>query len=592
MLCLLGIASPGFAAFFQQTEEDTGQESVEQSSPIAVKIQGAKGDLKTNLEAFMPTLRTLKCDSATERVDFFREAAEEKLQQGAQAMGYYSAQINMTPKQENGCWVLHVAVQAGKPVRIAELDIQIVGEGVDEDGFKKLESELPYDIGEVFVHQPYEDYKSKLTSRANNLGFFDAKYVKRRVEVDPVIRQAKVKLHFDTGPRYKIGAVRVDQDKEILADKYLKRHLRLKANEGYYDTAELLKQQRILEGSEYYREVQVLGRYQEADKENHTIPVDIIARNRKRYSYTGKIGYGTDTGLRSELSMDIHWVNNKGHKLKTLGVLSKQDQRLGGAYKVPLWEPEHEHAVASVEWYHSDNGDIKGRGLGLGLDYNRRTESEWDQTLFIEYVDETTQADGEEAIDSQLTLVGARVKRTKRDDLLFPTKGWQVDAEVKGAHESLLSDQDLLQAKVRGKYLHTLDNKNKLIMQGQVGTTITGDLNEMPKSLRFFAGGQNSVRGYAFESLGETDADGDVIGAKHLLTASVEYEHIVKDNWSAAAFVDTGNAFNEWDDIGAEVGAGVGVRYKSPLGPVRADLASPLDNPSDVHFYFSLGPDL
>ena len=156
----------------------------------------------------------------------------------------------------------------------------------------------------------------------------------------------------------------------------------------------------------------------------------------------------------------------------------------------------------------------------------------------------------------------------------------------------MLSDQSLLQAKLQGKRLQTLSNNGKVIVQANLGTTLTDDLNEVPKSLRFFAGGANSVRGYGFESLGEKNADGEVIGGKHLLTSSVEYEHPLVDKWSAAAFVDAGNAFDDTSKLTMKVGAGFGVRWKSPLGPVRADLAVPKDDTSDVHFYFSLGPDL
>ncbi|MGB3919221.1 MAG: autotransporter assembly complex family protein [Thiothrix litoralis] len=583
-LCLLGVSSPGFAAFFQQTEEDT---AAKVESPVKVNIQGADTALADNLRAFMPSLRNLKCDSSSDRVGDFIESAEEKLHEGAEAMGYYSARFNVTSVQKGNCLALHVAVQPGEPVRVTQVEVQVTGAGKDLPEFRAITAVAPYQKGDVLVHQKYEDFKANLNRTANNLGFFDAEYVVREIRVDPDTRQAQVRLHFDTGKRYQVGKVKVEQD--VLAEKYLNRYLRVCEGDTY-NAENLLKQQRILEGSGYYSDVQVSGAYHEA--ENGAVPVSITAQRRKRYTYTGQTGYGTDTGFRVEAGMEAHWVNDKGHKLSTKGVLAQNEQSVEGTYKVPLWHPEHEYTSLSGGWQHTDSDDIESTALKLGVDYNRRSADDWQQTVFINYLDETTKVVSEDETRSQLALVGGRLKKTKTDDLLFPTQGWQLAAEVQGAVKGVLSDQSLLQGKVNAKYLHTLERGDKLILQGSAGTTVTSDLDEMPKSLRFFAGGQSSVRGYDFESLGETNTAGDVIGGKHLLTSSVEYEHPVQDKWSAAAFVDAGNAFDDAADLSMKVGAGFGARYKSPLGPIRADIASPTDDPGDVHFYFSLGPDL
>ncbi|MBU0653528.1 MAG: autotransporter assembly complex protein TamA [Gammaproteobacteria bacterium] len=583
-LCLLSMATPGTAAFFQQTEdgaEDKGE------SPVKVNVQGASEMLAENLKAFMPSLRYLRCDSPADRVDSFIESAEEKMLEGAEAMGYYDARFNITPARQANCLALNVAVQPGEPVKVSQVDVQVTGAGKGLPAFREIVATPPYKPGDVLVHQQYEDFKTSLSRTANSLGFFDAEYLTREILVNPDTRQAQVSLHFDTGQRYQIGKVTVKQD--VLDQKYLNRYVRVDEG-GAYDVADVLKQQRILEGSGYYSDVQVSSDYQRA--QDGKVPVEIEAVRRKRYSYTGKLGYGSDTGVRAETGMDIHWVNNKGHKFSTKGVAGSKEQSVEATYKVPLWEPEHEYASASAGWQKSDNNDIKSEGLKLGIDYNRRNDNDWQQTVFINFLDETTQVNGAPATNAQLTLLGVRVKKTKSDDPLFPAKGWLLAAEVQGSHDKVFSDQSLLQGRVQGKYLQTINSGGKLILQAAAGTTAISDLADMPKSLRFFAGGQNSVRGYNFESLGETDANGDVIGGKHLLTGSVEYEHPLGGKWSSAAFVDAGNAFDNPSSIDLKVGTGVGVRWRSPLGPVRADIAVPTDNTRDPHFYFSLGPDL
>jgi translocation and assembly module TamA len=583
-LCLLSVSPQGMAAFFQQTEEEVAAKA---ESPVQVTIQGAETALADNLRAFMPSLRNLKCDSAPDRVTRFIESATEKLQEGAEAMGYYAARFNVTAVRQGSCLALHVAVQPGEPVRVTEIEVQISGAGKDLPAFREISAVPPYQRGDVLVHQKYEDFKANLNRTANNLGFFDAQYLVHELRVDPDTRQAQVRLHFETGKRYQVGKVKVEQD--VLADKYLNRYVRVREGDTY-NAETLLKQQRILEGSGYYSDVQVSGAYQQA--ENGKVPVGITAQRRKRYTYTGQVGYGTDTGFRVETGMEAHWVNNKGHKLNAKAVLAQNEQSVEGTYKVPLWQPEHEYASVSGGWQHSSNNDIESQGIKVGVDYNRRTDSDWQQTVFVNYLDETTRVTNGGETRSQLTLGGVRAKKTKTDDLLFPKHGWQLAAEAQGAVQDVLSDQSVLQGKVNGKYLHTLDSGAKVITQATAGTTLTNALDEMPKSLRFFAGGQGSVRGYDFESLGESNAAGAVVGGKHLLTTSVEYEQPLQDAWSGAAFVDAGNAFDNTAHLTMNVGAGFGVRYKSPLGPIRADIASPKDDVGDVHFYFSLGPDL
>src|SRR5690606_9543527 len=116
-------------------------------------------------------------------------------------------------------------------------------------------------------------------------------------------------------------------------------------------------------------------------------------------------------------------------------------------------------------------------------------------------------------------------------------------------------------------------------------TTRIDEFSELPASLRFFAGGDQSVRGYRYNSLGPTDASGEVIGGRKLLVGSLEYEHRIRGGWSAAVFYDAGNALEDYGDSLAR-GAGFGVRWLSPIGQVRIDLASALSedgNPWRLH---------
>lgn len=564
--------------------EDTAAQRLAQVSPIKVNVQGASHDLSENLLLYLPSMRGMNCRSDQDRLNRFIEASQPQLTKAAESMGYYDARFNMTSARQGNCWVFNIKAQPGGQVKVIGQSIAIQGEGAKLDSFKKIKEKPPYFIGDPLIHQPYEDFKSSLGRQSNKLGFFDAKYNARRLEVDPDKLEANVVVDYNTGNRYRVSSVDIKQD--VLAGKYLQRYMNVQAGD-YYDSDELLKQQRALEASGYYKDVQLRTKRSEAT--NQQVPVEIITEKRKRYTYTGKLGYGTDTGARIEAKMDAHWVNPKGHKLTVEAGHSNPESKAGFQYKVPLWEPEHEYAALSAGWERSKSDDIESRALKSEFSYNRRNDDQWQQTAYIKYLKERTETSALQD-ESQLTLLGARLKKTYSDDLLFPTEGWQVTAQLQGAHDKVLSDQTLGQGEIQAKYLKRVDHGGKVIMRGKVGTTWTDELTDTPKSLRYFAGGQNSVRGYDFESLGTADDNGDVIGGKHVVTTSLEYEHPVNSKWGVAGFVDAGNAFEDWNDYSMEIGAGLGVRYKSPVGPIRVDVATPTDE-TDLHVYFGLGPE-
>jgi len=149
-----------------------------------------------------------------------------------------------------------------------------------------------------------------------------------------------------------------------------------------------------------------------------------------------------------------------------------------------------------------------------------------------------------------------------------------------------------VQATALGKWIWSLPRGQRILIRTQLGATAEREFEELPASVRFFAGGDNSVRGYSFEELGPVDADGNVIGGSSLATGSFEFEQPLRARWSMAFFVDSGNAF-ERSEMDAKTSVGLGGRWQSPLGPIRIDLALPLeDDHDDWRVHITLGPDL
>src|SRR6185295_9654703 len=193
---------------------------------------------------------------------------------------------------------------------------------------------------------------------------------------------------------------------------------------------------------------------------------------------------------------------------------------------------------------------------------------------------------------SNLLVPGASLERVQADDRIFTTNGYRVRLAVQGAEASVLSDASFLQGDLEGKIIRTLGTRNRVIGRGEVGYTATQDFRELPPTFRFFTGGDRSVRGFAYQSLGRKDEAGNVIGGESLMTASLEYELWFLEKWGAAVFYDTGSASQSFGGILAR-GTGVGVRWRSPIGPIRADVAWAISEEGrPLRFHLTIGPDL
>ena len=199
---------------------------------------------------------------------------------------------------------------------------------------------------------------------------------------------------------------------------------------------------------------------------------------------------------------------------------------------------------------------------------------------------------GEDSGIVDLLIPGVSWSRTWGQEFINALNGIRLDIGVRGASEAIASDTDFVQTRGNVKFIVSFSQRNRLLVRATAGATDTPDFSLIPSSIRFFAGGSHSVRGYAYESLGPEDENGDVVGGRYLFTNSIEFEHYFDDHWGGAVFLDTGNAFNNLGDP-LEQGAGFGVRWKSPIGPVRIDLANAIStSDKDWRLHVTIGPDL
>ena len=552
---------------------------------IRITVSGASGEVEENMLALKPSF-VPACTATREEVEKFQAAAAPDVASALRALGYYSATVSSDLRRIENCWELALRVTEGKPVLIRNQAISVNGTGSEEPGFRKRVATLPYSAGERFRHDKYDAFKNDLESHARSLGFLDAFFSSHEILVDPVKGVADIRLVLETGSRYRFGKVTVEQS--ILSPGYMKKYVQVREGD-FFSTDALIEQQQLLQSSGYFGNVRVIAKYKLA--KDLQVPVEITAESAKRSLYRGRIGYGTDTGFRMGADYELRWLDSKGSRLTTTLNYSETEILGNISYIVPTEKRLDEYMRYYFNVSREYGDDIDSQSFELGAEYHRLHSSGWDQIASLRYLNDKTQATGEPELETQFLIAGIRVQKSVADNPVFTRKGWFLRAGLEGAYEGFISSSDFLQATIYAKVIQPAGEKGRLIARSEIGSTLIDDVTLLPKSLRFFAGGDNSVRGYGYEELGPKNDAGAVIGGRHLFTASLEYEYLFKDPWGAALFVDTGNAFNDWDKMDLQTGVGFGARWRSPIGPVRVDVAWPTDDFSDPHLHLSIGPD-
>lgn len=564
----------------------TSAAAAEGGSLAKLAITGVSGELKTALEKHLPVNQPECSASKAEISDYFL-SLKNSLRKGGRALGYYDAVFTSGGKQVNNCWEMTLNIKPGEPVRVVSQFIEVKGAGSNEPLFRKAMQAPPYKQGDALNHQLYDDFKTQLTETAETLGYLDAVYEQKAVTVDPLSYQARVNLVLNTGARYTFGDITVEQD--VLSDDLITRFIKIKPGTPF-STEGVIQQQQAFQRSGYYSLVNVDVDIKNA--KNQQVPVTIKLTRAKRDKYRYKVGYGTDTGPRVKAELERRWTGPKGRRMEASAQWAQTLSQIKFELIEPRENPDYDKLSYLIDWTYDTANDVESQSFEFGADYKRKLDSGWEQGLFINTLIDRTEADGSTTDDSILTLIGARLSKTHtNNDESSATSGWNIRVQAQGAVDKLLSDQSIAQIEVDTKYIFPV-GKGRLVNRLDIGMTSSGDLEDLPKKLRFFAGGGSSVRGYDFEAIGETNSSGSVIGGKNLFAASIEYEHPIKDEWSVAAFLDAGDAFNDWDGMDLQYGIGFGARYRSPIGPVRVDVGFPEGKFGEATFHLSVGPDL
>ena len=552
---------------------------------LKVEVEGVRRELERNIRSVLSLEKLEQKELSEERIRRLHADAPEEIEEALQPYGYYRPVVRSELRQEGDQWIARYTVDAGAPIKVASVDLRIAGAGGDDARFRQIAADFPVKQGAVLFHPDYEQGKQALINLAAEEGYLDAAFQANEVRVDLERYRADVILHYDTGPRYRFGEVRFNQD--VLDPDLLTGYVNFKRGDPL-DVNKVLELQNAISDSPYWSRVEVVTRQEQA--QGLEVPIDVDLVPSKTMRFTGGLGYGTDSGPRGTAAWELRRINRRGHRGEAELRGSQIEQRLQLSYLIPGPYPRTDVLSFNAAYQRQDTDTSLSE---TGLIGAQRTQSRggWREALSLTYQREDFEVGLDNGISS-LLVPGASWERVKADDRIDTTNGYRLRLAFQGAEGSVLSDSSFVQGDVQAKAIRTLGESNRIIGRAEVGYTATDEFRELPPRFRFFAGGDQSVRGFAYQALGPEDEAGNVIGGESLMVASLEYERRFLEKWGAAVFYDTGSASKSFGGVLAR-GAGVGVRWRSPIGPIRADVAWGLSEEGrPLRFHLNIGPDL
>jgi len=562
---------------------------------VEVNVEGLPEEQRDAVRATLSLNDYAKRDISPAELRSAFKKADEQIKQALEAFGYYDPTVDkqLTGDAEHG-WKAKFVVTPGAPTLVKTERVEVAGDGKDQRRVRNaLEGFVPK-IGARFDHASYEASKAVIDSSLRGAGYLDAKITRRRVTVRPEDESADVNLGWESGPRYKFGDVRFAGDAPF-PDGFLREFVPWKEG-AYFNSEQVLNLQQRLVDADYFAMVSVQPALDE--KKDGTVPIDVLLNRDERTVYSGEVYYSTDFGAGVRLGAERRWLNKKGHKADVQTEYSQRLQEAAVHYGIPRPGREDRSYDFGIA-YRDETTDVsRSRNFTLAASRSEKRWHGFTRTIGLKYLRGDFQLgredDNLEFGSSKLLFAEGSLSRRHVNDRLEPRKGYVMDFGLRLGSDAVLSDTDMAQTWGRLTWLIPQGEKGRIKLRGEVGAMTVGNFDALPPDLRFFAGGDRSVRGFDYHEIGEVNANGVVIGGKYLTVASAEYEYYFRENWGAAVFVDAGDAFS--DSLSLNVGAGVGLRWRSPVGPIRVDVGFPvrstLPAQDNWRLHIQLGPDL
>lgn len=522
--------------------------------------------------------------------EYDRNLLKQAVDKGVRAFGYYESEVDISLDLKNDPPILTAKVKLGDPVKLEEAEVKITGQALQDREFLLLNRKLPQK-GEIISHQKYEDYKKEMQQLAQKQGYFDAEFLVHRLEIMPETKQGWWRLYFDSGDRYHYGEIHFHNAQ--IREDYLRNMLPIRSGNPYF-MHNISSINNIYSSSGWFSSVLAQPK---VNHKNKSVDIELFLQPKKKNSMELGIGYSSDVGMRFQMGWKKPWINRRGHSFSSDFYVSSPKQTIEATYRMPLLEN-------AVRYYYDfsvglENEkelavDTKSTGItlaalrywnhSLGWQYSLGLKGRYDSFVQGDFSNKTL-----------LIYPTAGVNRTRMRGGLFPYWGDSQKITVDLGKDLWFSEVDFLSVRGSTAWIRTYEDNHRFLSRLEVGYLHTKNVQKIPPALRFFAGGDRSVRGYGYKKISPKDAQGKYVGGSKLMTGSLEYQYQVYPDWWIATFVDAGFAANKYDVKEVKYGSGFGVRWASPVGAIKFDLATPIrdkEGSKNIQFYIGLGSEI
>ena len=521
-----------------------------------------------------------------ERLKRLVDEAVRESREAAATEGYFSADVQSEVDSSGSPWVVKLKIEPGARTRVNDVQIRFIGPAATDGEARPLLDRVregwSLRPGQPFRQEEWDTAKRQALRTLSGWRYAATDIADSQASIDPEGRHASLFLEIESGPPFRFGELRISGTKRY-SDAIVKNLSSVRAGDVYDREKLVLYQRRLLE-SGYFASVQA-----EIDAQTTAAaasPLRVAVIEAPKHHFESGIGYNTDVGPKIEARYSNQDVFSSAWRFGSTLNLDQKIQNL----QLNLDTPPREGGVWNSFFTRARAQDIQNeqiREIAFGHLYNMGAGAAPAALVTSAHVEEQTIAGGES--DHRYALYfGVRKSFRKTDAFVSPREGYVLSGEFGGSPEAL-SSRAFLRAIGNVSFFYPVRRDGDLLLRGQAGYVQSSSRQGIPSAFLFRTGGDQTVRGYAFESLG-VEQDGAIVGGRRLLVGSAEYTQWVGENWGIAGFVDAGNAWDSGVQTTIATGYGMGARVRTPIGPIRADLAyGALISAWRIHFSVGYG---
>ena len=523
-------------------------------------------------------------DMTEDLLDRLARDAIPQAREAAETQGFFAPTVDIKVDRSTQPVTVRLVVTPGPPTRIASVDIAVDGPANDAPegraAIAKLRDAWLLPVGETFRQETWTAAKRLAVATLAASPYAAAKLTASKATIEPKTQSADLSVGIESGPPFHIGTIDIQGLSKYSPE--LVRNFATVHEGDLYSEQPLDDYVRRLLASGYFASVQASIDTDAAQAEHATVTLSVIEAPAKRLEFGA--GYSTDTQYQaSALYSDVN-LDGEGLQMSASARIESKVQQLDLRFTRPPtaagWIDTY---AASVQ--RTDIENLVTRTASVSV--RRRAINERRTPAFgIGFYQNEQTPEGSPTERAHALYVDGEYTWRNVDDLLEPRKGWMANAQVGAGIPGASTEQF---GRVIGRLVGwwPFSKKNDLVARAEAGAVIAQSRVGIPSNFLFRTGGDTTVRGYAFESLG-VQQGAAVVGGRYYAIASVELDHWVTETWGLAAFVDAGNAKDQIAELHPAVGYGVGGRLRTPIGPFRLDVAYG-EQARQVRVHFSVG---